>query len=51
MKKWENKKAYYQEYGISENKGNLIITKDGMDGSFDTEKVECKIRKWMDSIV
>ncbi|WP_169974309.1 MULTISPECIES: ATP-dependent RecD-like DNA helicase [unclassified Campylobacter] len=49
-KRWEEKKVNYESEGISEIKGNLIITKDGLDGSIDAELIENKIRTWMADI-
>ncbi|QKG28870.1 ATP-dependent DNA helicase [Campylobacter sp. RM16187] len=49
-KRWEEKKVNYESESISEIKGNLIITKDGLDGSIDAELIENKIRTWMADI-
>lgn len=49
-KRWEEKKTNYEREGISEVKGNLIITKDGLDGSLDAQLIEEKIKKWMITI-
>ena len=43
---WEEKKADYEKAGISEQKGNLIITQDGLDGSLDSKLIEDIIKKW-----
>ena len=43
---WEEKKANYEKVGISEQKGNLIITQDGLDGSLDSKLIEDIIKRW-----
>ncbi|GAA0431349.1 hypothetical protein GCM10008934_21060 [Virgibacillus salarius] len=46
-KHWEEKRANYESVGVSETLGNLIITEDGLDGSFDSELIESKILTWI----
>lgn len=48
--KWNEKRKNYEEIGISEENNNLIITKDGLDGSLDAKSIENKIKIWMKSI-
>ena len=45
-KHWKEKKMHYQESNISEEQGNLIITKDGSDGSLDSTAIENKLQIW-----
>lgn len=44
---WDKKRANYESVGISEILGNLIITEDGLDGSFDATLIESKIQTWI----
>lgn len=44
---WNKKKEDYGKVGISEICGNLIITKDGLDGSLDSVLIEKKIKMWL----
>lgn len=44
---WDQKRSHYEKAGISERANNLIITKDGLDGSLDAVEVESKIISWM----
>ncbi|MEK5379361.1 AAA family ATPase [Niallia sp. FSL W8-0635] len=46
-KDWDKKRANYESVGISEAHGNLIITKDGLDGSLDATLIESKIEAWI----
>lgn len=46
-KNWNKKRENYESAGISETLGNLIITKDGLDGSLDAMLIESKIQKWI----
>lgn len=46
-KRWEVKKINYESVGISETLGNLIITKDGLDGSLDAMLIESEIEMWI----
>jgi len=43
---WEEKESNYEESGVSEQKGNLIITQDGLDGSLDSKLIEDRINQW-----
>ena len=47
--RWDKKKSVYENAGISEFVGNLIITNDGMDGSLDASRIQNKIQQWMNS--
>ncbi|MCA1011752.1 AAA family ATPase [Halobacillus halophilus] len=44
---WDEKRNNYEKVGISEKEGNLIITKDGLDGSLDALEIENKITSWI----
>ncbi|WP_214630355.1 AAA family ATPase [Paenibacillus agaridevorans] len=46
-KHWDEKKGNYDSVGISETLGNLIITRDGLDGSLDATLIESKIQTWI----
>lgn len=46
-KNWECKIEEYIKVGISEAKGNLVITKDNPNGSIDAALIEEKIKTWM----
>ncbi|WP_375053865.1 AAA family ATPase [Virgibacillus sp. JSM 102003] len=46
-KHWDEKRGNYEKAGISEKEGNLIITKDGLDGSLDAVEIENKIISWV----
>ncbi|NMC60628.1 MAG: AAA family ATPase, partial [Candidatus Methanofastidiosa archaeon] len=46
-KRWDEKRANYESVEISEALGNLIITKDGLDGSLDATLIESKIQTWI----
>jgi len=48
QRSWERKEKNYEKVGISEAEDNLIITKDGLDGSLDAMEIEERIREWMD---
>lgn len=48
--KWNEKRINYEKIGISEANKNLIITKDGLDGSLDATLIENKIKTWMECI-
>lgn len=48
-KHWKEKEMYYQESNISEEQGNLIITKDGLDGSLDSTAIEDRLQIWKNS--
>ena len=37
---WEEKKKLYEKYGYSEEKGNLIVTRDSLDGAIDSEEIQ-----------
>lgn len=45
-KGWEIKKKQYEENGIIEGK-NLIISKDGLDGSLDSQEIERLIKTYL----
>ncbi|MFC3159355.1 ATP-binding domain-containing protein [Chryseobacterium arachidis] len=47
---WKEKQSSYEESGISEQIGNLIITQDGLDGSLDSKIIEDSINKWKNNI-
>ena len=49
-KHWKEKKMHYHESNISEEQGNLIITKDGSDGSLDSTAIENKLQIWKGTI-
>lgn len=49
-KRWDEKRSNYEKSGVSESKGNLIITEDGLDGSLDAIEIENKITSWLESI-
>lgn len=42
---WERKRKSYENNGISEANGNLIITRDDFNGAFDAAKIEDIINK------
>jgi len=44
---WKKKKENYEKCNISEELGNLIITKDELNGSIDSENIKDIIIKWM----
>lgn len=44
---WEKKRADYERAEISEERGNLIVTQDGSDGSLDASLIERKIQSWI----
>lgn len=46
-KSWEEKKKFYEENGISEENGNLIISVDGPDGSIDCQVIQEKINAFL----
>lgn len=46
-KRWDKKRANYESVGITETLGNLIITKDGLNGSLDATLIESKIQTWI----
>lgn len=39
-RRWEEKKALYAEYGITEENGNLIVTQDSLEGAIDSEAIQ-----------
>ena len=47
---WDKKQGNYEKAGISEKEGNLIITKDGLDGSLDAVEIEKKIKVWINDV-
>jgi hypothetical protein len=48
-KDWEKKRANYERAGISEDLKNLIITKDGLDGSLDAALIESEVQAWLEN--
>lgn len=48
-KHWNGKRASYESVGISETLGNLIITRDGLDGSLDASLIESEIQSWINN--
>lgn len=47
LEKWEEKQKNYEIAGITEANGKLLITKDGLNGSFDAGEVEKIITNWI----
>lgn len=44
-KDWERKERTYAEHGISEALGNLVLSKDELNGSIDSTKIKALIEK------
>ena len=42
---WDSKRHQYEKYGITVDNKNLIISKDGRDGSIDCEEIQRKIEE------
>lgn len=46
-KRWEEKKRIYKQYGYTEEKGNLIVTRDDINGGLDSQIIQQKIDEYL----
>lgn len=44
---WDAKKKLYEEFGFSEDNGNLIVTQDSLNGAIDSQEIQAKIEKYL----